>query len=66
MAQIRTFPGKIARQAEPEPLLSDLIDDPITQAVMRRDGVTREGLIRILEIARKRMAAQTLITRCCA
>ena len=65
MAHIRTFPLRRAFRPDPEPSLGELIDDPVTQAVMRRDGVTRETLVRILESARDRIAASSM-TRCCA
>lgn len=65
MAQIRTFPLRQAFRPEPEPPLAELIDDPVTQAVMRRDGVTREALLRIVETARDHIAS-TSMTRCCA
>ena len=65
MAQIRTFPLRQAFRPDPEPPLGELIDDPVTQAVMRRDGVTREALVRMLESARSRIATPPM-TRCCA
>jgi hypothetical protein len=65
MAQIRTFPPRQAFRPDPEPALGELIDDPVTQAVMRRDGVTREALVRVLESARNRIAPAS-IARCCA
>ncbi len=67
MAQIRTFPLRPARRAAPEPALAELIDDPVAQAMMHRDGVTREALAAILDAARERIAAAaTPLARCCA
>jgi hypothetical protein len=65
MAQIRTFPLRQAFHPDREPSLAELVDDPVTQAVMRRDGVTREALVRMLETARSRVVA-TSMARCCA
>ncbi len=40
-----------------EPLLSDLLDDPITKAVMARDRVTREELVAHIAEAQARLAS---------
>ncbi|MBI1246060.1 MAG: hypothetical protein GC202_13745 [Alphaproteobacteria bacterium] len=45
MAIVRTFPRTRPAAAHGEPRLSELLDDPVTQAVMRRDGVTRDGIL---------------------
>jgi hypothetical protein len=65
MAQIRTFPLRQAFRPDREPSLDELIDDPVTQTVMRRDGVSREALVKMLESARNRILAPSM-TRCCA
>ncbi|MBL8831985.1 MAG: hypothetical protein JNL71_06310 [Rhodospirillales bacterium] len=67
MAQIRTFPQRQARRTDPEPSIAELIEDPLAQILMRRDGVTREALLRTLEAARLRIAAAASApARCCA
>lgn len=65
MAQIRTFPRRQAFHPDREPSLAELIDDPVIRTVMRRDGVTPEALMRILESARSRIVAPSM-ARCCA
>lgn len=40
-----------------EPHLGDLLDDPITKAVMARDRITREELVAHIESAQARLAA---------
>jgi len=40
-----------------EPRLGDLLDDPITKAVMARDRVTRDDLLAHIERAQARLAA---------
>lgn len=65
MAQIRTFPLRQAFRPDPELPLAELIDDPVTQAVMQRDGVTREALVQMLGSVRSRIATAPM-TRCCA
>lgn len=67
MAQISAFPPRRVRHSDPEPPLAELVDDPVAQALMRRDGVTREALFRTLDAARLRIAAAAVPpTRCCA
>lgn len=67
MAQIRTFPLRQVRRTDPEPPLAELIDDPVAQILMRRDGVTREALFRTIDAARLRIsAAASVPARCCA
>jgi len=65
MAQIRTFPLRQAFHPDREPSIAELVDDPVTQMVMRRDGVTREALVQMLESARSRILASSM-RRCCA
>jgi len=65
MTRIRTFPPRQVFRPDPEPPLAELIEDPVTRAVMRRDGVTREALVRMLETARSRIVAESM-ARCCA
>lgn len=67
MAQIRTFPLRQTRRTDFEPTLAELIDDPVAEILMRRDGVTREALFRTIEAARQRIAAAAApLARCCA
>lgn len=40
-----------------EPKLSDLLDDPLTRLVMRRDGVTWEELHSVVLSARQKLQA---------
>jgi len=40
------------RRVHGEPDLSELLDDPILHALMQRDGVTADGLARVIEGAR--------------
>ena len=69
MAQISAFPApRPARRPDGEATLGELLDDPVTHAVMRRDGVSRQSLLQILDGARSRLgiAAGRLPARCCA
>jgi len=41
-----------------EPTLRDLLDDPLTWVMMRRDGVSREALLSVIRtVAAKRAAS---------
>jgi len=40
---------------DPEPRLSELLDDPILQALMARDGVDRPALEALIGAARRRL-----------
>lgn len=42
-----------AQQLNDEPALDDLLNDPMTDLIMRTDGVRREMLIPLLHKARK-------------
>ena len=71
MPKTLAFPHRRIHRNDPEPAIADLLDDPVTHAVMRRDGVSRQFLIRTIECARERLArgARTTIpaeTLCCA
>jgi hypothetical protein len=68
MAQISVFPARTPRRSDGEATLGELLDDPVTHAVMRRDGVSRQSLLQILDGARSRLgnAAGHLPERCCA
>lgn len=60
MAKIEIFPrlnGRVRRD-DPEPSIAELLDDPVTHAVMRRDGVTRRDIVETIEVARLRLAAR--------
>jgi hypothetical protein len=48
MAIVRFFPQPRPGAPVGEPGVSDLLDDPVAQAMMRRDGVTREGVLAML------------------
>jgi hypothetical protein len=39
-----------------EPRLDDVLGDPVVQAVMERDGVSREDVLACVERARRRLA----------
>lgn len=56
MTKTVVFPHRRVHRDDPEPAIADLLDDPVTHAVMRRDGVTRQVLIRTIESARARLA----------
>ncbi|MBL8805361.1 MAG: hypothetical protein JNN22_00840 [Rhodospirillales bacterium] len=48
MAVVRIFPTPRPAAHAGEPRLADLIDDPVAQVMMRRDGVTRDGLLALM------------------
>jgi hypothetical protein len=71
MSPVLVYRNRRVHRDDPEPALADLLDDPVTHAVMRRDGVTRQVLIRTIENARARLAqgaraAVPADTLCCA
>ncbi len=60
MSKMIVFPHQRApdyrvRLDDPEPAIAELLDDPVTHAVMRRDGVTRQTILRTIEAARTRL-----------
>lgn len=61
MAILKTFPLRRPGAPAAEPRLVDLIDDPVAQAVMRRDGVTRESLLAMFDGLKARLA----VPQCC-
>jgi hypothetical protein len=44
--------SRFYRSAGEEPELDEIFADPIIHAVMRRDGVSREALCRVIQTAR--------------
>jgi hypothetical protein len=48
-------PKRTLRHDE-EPQIEELLDDPVTWAVMARDGVTREALVACIAEAQARLA----------
>jgi hypothetical protein len=40
------------RRCRREPKLDDLLNDPILDGILRRDGLTRDDLLRVIEQAR--------------
>ncbi|MBI3452406.1 MAG: hypothetical protein HY057_06160 [Rhodospirillales bacterium] len=44
-----------------EPSLDEMLDDPVVQAMMARDGVKREALVALIAAARTRLG---LVTEC--
>jgi hypothetical protein len=56
------------RADDPEPSINELLDDPVLQILMRRDGVAREDLLDLVDAARLRIDAAafeaTLFAEC--
>ena len=46
-----------------EPALKDLLDDPVLQAMLRRDRVSREDLLAVIAAARARLGIPDRCTR---
>jgi hypothetical protein len=44
------------RKCRSEPSLADLLDDPILDAILVRDRLTRDDLLRVIEQARHTLA----------
>ena len=44
------------RRSWSEPKLDDLLNDPILDPILRRDGLTRDDLLRVIEQARHTLA----------
>ena len=47
--------GEWTRRLTGEPALQDLLADPCTHAVMRRDGVEMATLLNVIAVAKSRM-----------
>lgn len=47
------------RADDPEPRLDELLDDPVLQALMARDGVDRAELLDVVAEARRRLGINT-------
>ncbi len=63
----RRVPDYRVRIDDPEPAIADLLDDPVTHAVMRRDGVTRQTILRTIAAARVRLGLDRVGNElCCA
>ena len=45
------------RADDPEPSIAELLDDPVLQILMKRDGVARDELLDIIDTARLRLGA---------
>lgn len=67
MSKMTVFPHRRVRLDDPEPAIADLLDDPVTHAVMRRDGVTRQTILRTIEAAQLRLGlVRVERALCCA
>jgi hypothetical protein len=44
------------RKSWSEPRVDDLLNDPILDGILRRDGLTRDDLLRVIEQARHTLA----------
>ena len=49
-----------------EPLVADMVQDPIVQAVMRRDGVTPEDVLTLVVHMRERLRRTGALDRLAA
>jgi hypothetical protein len=47
------------RRRAAEPPLSELLEDPITHALMRRDGVTMDALLDLIEGMQRHLREET-------
>lgn len=45
------------RREDPEPVLEELLDDPVLHAVMARDGIDRATLEAVIADARRRLGS---------
>jgi hypothetical protein len=43
------------RADDPEPSLAELLDDPVLQLLMARDGINRADLLDVIDTARARL-----------
>jgi hypothetical protein len=48
----RTRRAPKVRADDPEPSIADLLDDPVLQILMSRDGVERDALLDLIDAAR--------------
>jgi hypothetical protein len=51
-------PGGGRQQGGTEPTLREMLEDPVVKAVMSVDNVSAEEILRLMEQARERLAAQ--------
>ncbi len=62
----RTMPRRRPARKDPyaeggtEPTLEDLLNDPVTEAIMRRDGVSRASLQSLIIATRKELLSREL------
>jgi hypothetical protein len=48
-----------------EPQLDDVLDDPVIQAVMSRDGVLRDDIVDLAVAVREKLGARAKNSACC-
>lgn len=53
-----TTPNLLTGNSKNEPQLQELLDDPIIQVLMERDGMRMDDLTDFLAVVRKRVIAQ--------
>lgn len=49
---------KTKKRATREPSLAELLDDPVAEAVMRRDRVAADDVVALFDDLRRRLAAR--------
>jgi hypothetical protein len=56
-------PAEFARrwgQGGAEPPIEDMLSDPVIEAVLRHDGLTREDVLAVIEAARLRIGGRVV------
>jgi hypothetical protein len=56
---------RFSYQCDDEPRLDDVLDDPVIQAVMTRDGVERDDIVDLAVAVREKFGARLKNPACC-
>ena len=56
---------RFSYQCGDEPQLDDVLDDPVIQAVMSRDGVARHDIVDLAVAVRQKFGARQKNRACC-
>jgi len=53
-----TPPRRVSERLDGEPRIEELLDDPVMEALMARDGVDRDALITLITDVQQRLAGR--------
>jgi hypothetical protein len=63
MTTVRKSPAgnRRSRRLDGEPTIRELLDDPVIEAIMARDGVARTDLVHLIDEVRGRLARREAV-----